>query len=64
MEDLKILLVLSYSQRLILKDDYFATEEQVLKDISYSSLFIVTWRIIRRMIKIVAKKDDILTKKI
>ena len=55
-EDLKILLVLSYSQRLILKDDYFATKEQVLKDISYNSLFIATWRIMKRMIKIVAIK--------
>lgn len=49
--DIIILKMLNINQRIIIKDDYFSTKEEVLKDLSYSSLVIGTFRIFYRLIQ-------------
>ena len=49
-EDLKILKLLSYRNRMILKSDYFSKREDVIKDLYYGSFFLWTIRIIIRLI--------------
>ena len=49
-DDLKILNLLSYRNRMILKSDYFSKREDVIKDLYYGSFFLWTIRIIIRLI--------------
>ena len=49
-DDLKILNLLSYRNRMILKSDYFSKKEDVIKDLYYGSFLIWTIRIIIRLI--------------
>ena len=48
--DLKILNLLSFRNRMILKSDYFSKREDVIKDLYYSSFFLWAIRIVIRMI--------------
>ena len=48
--DLKILNLLSYRNKMILKSDYFSKREDVIKDLYYGSFFLWTIRIVIRMI--------------
>ena len=48
--DLKILNLLSFRNRMILKSDYFSKREDVIKDLYYGSFFLWTIRIVIRMI--------------
>ena len=50
-KDLKLLSLLSLKNRLIIKSDYFAKREDVLKDLYTFSLIYVTMRLIYRLIK-------------
>lgn len=49
-DDLKILNLLSFRNRMILKSDYFSKREDVIKDLYYGSFFLWTIRIVIRMI--------------
>ena len=49
-DDLKILNLLSFKNRMILKSDYFSKREDVIKDLYYGSFFLWTIRIVIRMI--------------
>ena len=48
--DLKILNLVSFRNRMILKSDYFSKREDVIKDLYYGSFFLWTIRIVIRMI--------------
>ena len=48
--DLKIINLLSFRNRMILKSDYFSKREDVIKDLYYGSFFLWTIRIVIRMI--------------
>ena len=48
--DLKILNLLSFRNRMILKSDYFSKREDVINDLYYGSILIWTIRIVFRMI--------------
>jgi len=50
-QDLKILKLLSLKNQILIKDDYFATREQVLKDLYSYSLIYATMKITFRLIK-------------
>ena len=49
-DDLKIINLLSFRNRMILKSDYFSKREDVIKDLYYGSFFLWTIRIVIRMI--------------
>ena len=49
-DDLKILNLLSFRNRMILKSDYFSKREDVIKDLYYGSLLIWSVRIVIRLI--------------
>ena len=49
-DDLKILNLLSFRNRMILKSDYFSKREDVINDLYYGSFFLWTIRIVIRMI--------------
>lgn len=49
-DDLKILNLLSFRNRMILKSDYFSKREDVIKDLYYGIFFLWTIRIVIRMI--------------
>ena len=49
-DDLKILKLLSYRNKMILKSDYFSKREDVINDLYYGSFFLWTVRIIIRLI--------------
>ena len=49
-DDLKILKLLSYRNRMILKSDYFSKREDVINDLYYGSFCLWTIRIIIRML--------------
>lgn len=49
-DDLKILKLLSFRNRLILKHDYFSKREDVINDLYYGSIILWTLRIIIRLI--------------
>lgn len=50
-EDLRILKVLSFRQRLLVKSDYFSLRKDVLKDLYSYSITYSTIRIVIRLIK-------------
>ena len=49
-DDLKILNLLSFRNRMILKSDYFSKREDVIKDLYYGSILIWSVRIVIRLI--------------
>lgn len=49
-DDLKILNLLSFRNRMILKSDYFSKREDVINDLYYGSFFLWTIRIVIRVI--------------
>ena len=49
-DDLKILNLLSFKNRMILKSDYFSKREDVIKDLYYGSILIWSVRIVIRLI--------------